>query len=425
MSDKSLIVSLPSRSVGELSQRRRGGLIEWRPDAAWENDGQEPRLGLDFLRTRGGRRHASELPAWFENLLPERDSELRARLCELHGLRDGQSFPLMQSLGRDLIGAVEVRCENHKTDEHSEAVAGRPNLTRGSDAEQVAANDENRFSALTGMQLKFSMSMVNERLVLHARRGAAQWIVKIAGLEYDELAEVETATMTWARRSSFDVPDHATVPVSRLDGLPIGWVERPAPAFAVRRFDRRDDGAKVHQEDFCQALGLRPRDKYGDSKDARVSFDGALRLTTDACGEDEGREMARRIGFMIASGNTDAHLKNWSFRWGERTRPTLTPCYDLVTTIAWEKMGWRRRGGPTLALRLGNVERFGSLNEVALDNCAEASGAAWAKMEILAGIERARGAWLSVREGAPVRMRSAIDQHWQEVPILARMGLTK
>jgi hypothetical protein len=53
--------------------------------------------------------------------------------------------------------------------------------------------------------------MVNERLVLPVRSGDGQWIVKIAGRDYDELAEVETSTMTWARACGFDVAPHRCV----------------------------------------------------------------------------------------------------------------------------------------------------------------------------------------------------------------------
>lgn len=417
---KRLVVSLPARTVGALTQNR-GGLVQWVPDSGWESHGQEPRLGLDFLRTRGPRSHASDLPAWFENLLPEKGSELRARLCELHGLRDGQSFALMRALGRDLIGAATVR---EDTAFDAELAPGPIGSTATDDNEQANGSLE-RLSALTGMQLKFSMSMVSERLVLPARAGLTQWIVKIAGREYDELAEVEAATMTWARLAGFDVPEHFTVPVTQLAGIPEGWIERDAAAFAIRRFDRRDDGSRVHQEDVCQALGLRPQDKYSNSDSdprRRVTFEGVLRLVTDVCGEDGGRELARRIGFMIASGNTDAHLKNWSLLWGERTRPTLTPSYDLVATISWPNMGWKKRGGPALALKLGGERQFRALREAVLDLCAKRSGAPWVAQEVKAGIQRARDTWPHVRALAPERMRSALEEHWQEVPLLADAG---
>jgi serine/threonine-protein kinase HipA len=153
-----------------------------------------------------------------------------------------------------------------------------------------------------------------------------------------------------------------------------------------------------------------------------VSFEGALRLVTDACGEADGREMARRVGFMIASGNSDAHLKNWSLQWGDKARPSLSPCYDLVCTIVWDKQGWKRRHGPELALRLGGERLFRALREDALDACARAVGMTWVKDEIINGIKRARDAWPGIAEGAPTRMHDALAEHWTNVPILAQIG---
>lgn len=150
-----------------------------------------------------------------------------------------------------------------------------------------------------------------------------------------------------------------------------------------------------------------------------MSFDGALRLVVDACGDADGREMARRIGFMIVSGNTDAHLKNWSLLWGERMRPTLTPGYDLVATIAWpDKLGWQRRKGPELALALGGERFFGRLGQQNIERCTRATGLSWLGAEIAAGIERGRDSWGELRSTAPARMQAAIEEHWSRVPLL-------
>jgi serine/threonine protein kinase HipA of HipAB toxin-antitoxin module len=74
----------------------------------------------------------------------------------------------------------------------------------------------------------------------------------------------------------------------------------------------------VHQEDLCQALDQDPENKHGGRDPSRrIAFDGALELVTDVCGEPSGRQMATRMGFCVAAGNGDAHLKNWSLAWGE------------------------------------------------------------------------------------------------------------
>lgn len=71
-----------------------------------------------------------------------------------------------------------------------------------------------RLSALAGMQLKFSMSMVNDRLVIPSQGAHGHWIVKFPGTNYPELPQVECATMTWAREAGFDVPEHFVVEMS-------------------------------------------------------------------------------------------------------------------------------------------------------------------------------------------------------------------
>lgn len=411
-----LVVSLPGAPVGSIEQGR-GGMTSWHPNPAWEEVGQHPRLGLDFLRTRGPRLASAEIPSWFENLLPERESALRARLCANHDLRDGQSFDLLRLLGGELPGAVVVNREvtSSSPDESN------PDETGAEQDVEDAGDPPIRMSSLAGMQLKFSMSMVNERLTLPATRGGEEWIVKLAGIEYDELAAVEAATMTWAKRAGFDVPRHFTVPFDELVGVPAGWADTQLPAFAIRRFDRRADGSRLHHEDLCQALGLRPRDKYGDGNPS-VRFEGAVRLMTDACDVVGGREMVSRIGFMIASGNTDAHLKNWGLVWAEKVRPTIAPCYDLVATIAWGKLGWERNGGPRLALHLGKRHRFADLDDAAIDAFAGGVQHSWAKEALMEGLERARDSYRETDVPVPQRMASALEAHWKRVPILRRMG---
>lgn len=411
MTPRRLAVWLPGRRVGELVQAR-GGLVTWTPERAWEAEGQHPRLGAAFLSRPGPRQVGTGLPAWFDNLLPERGTELRRRLCALHSLREGQSFALLHALGRDLLGAVEVRAtdEGAGDDTTAEPTSDGPPSERG-------ASGALRMGALTGVQMKFSMSMVGEGLTLDAYGGRSHWIVKLPAAQFPELSEVEQATMTWAREAGFEVPEHFTPQVAALEGIPKDWLGAATLAMAVKRFDRRDDGTKIHQEDLCQALDLPPGDKNGDGT-PRVAFDGALRFVTDLAGDAEGREMARRLGFMLASGNGDAHLKNWSLVWGAATRPSLAPCYDLVTTIAWPELGWERDDGPTLALALGGERLFRRVGSVALDAFAKAVGRSWVRDEVLDGIARAVRAWPRVANLAPERMRRAVAVHWERVPVL-------
>ena len=47
-------------------------------------------------------------------------------------------------------------------------------------------------------------------------------------------------------------------------------------------------------------------------------------------------EYIRRLVFIIAIGNEDAHLKNWSLIYPTGRAAALSPAYDLVSTITYE-----------------------------------------------------------------------------------------
>lgn len=408
-----LHVLLAGRQVGTLT-RLKSGTTVWTPEEAWLVGGQHPRLSLSMLREPGPMAASVGVPPWFENLLPEPESALRFRLARLHGLRENDGLGLLVALGSDLPGAVELVAEK-------KPVAMTEYLPHQLDT-LALENRRFRFS-LAGMQLKLSMAAQGTRLVLTSSRNDRRWIVKLPSNAYSELPAVEAATMAWARASGQAVPRNMVVSADDLEGLPEGWSEGCPTAYAIERFDRRSDGTRIHHEDFCQALNVLPIHKYGDSGPRRFSHDGILRLVAETAGEAQAREFAHRVGFVIASGNDDAHLKNWSFEWGTADRPRLSPSYDQVATVSWRnRHGWALPGGPRLALSLGRVKRFALLDDRALQRHAEKSGQPWAYEAVLEGIERARGAWPVVRDLTPTTMRDALAEHWRRVPLLRRFG---
>lgn len=392
--------------VGRLD-REREGAVRFVPDAGWIAGGMRPRLGLGFLIDASVRRAGSGLPAWFENLLPERRSALRGRVCRDLGLREGQSAALLRSLGRVLPGAVEVIGEADDLEDHG-ALEPPPGALKVS---------------LAGMQTKLSMVMSGDRFAMPARSDRGDWIVKLPGTSLPELPEVEAATLGWARKVGHDVPDVMTPPLASLVGLPADLADGPATVFAIRRFDRTEDGTRVHQEDFAQVLEIEPEHKYGNTGPVRTSYDRIGRLVLDACGLSEAEEFVRRLAFVVAAGNGDAHLKNWSFQWLPGfDRPRLSPCYDLVADISWPQYGWDSDGGPTLGLALGRCRRLSTLGDEALDTFASRCGIRSAKVVFMDALEAARRAFREIEGEVPLRMRTQLLRHWRAVPLLRRVG---
>jgi len=119
-------------------------------------------------------------------------------------------------------------------------------------------------------------------------------------------------------------------------------------ALVVRRYDRPlIDGVvvRVHQEDFCQALGVHPQRKYqsdgGPTVDDLVGVLGSAGSQRDDIGH-----LLRAVAYNWLILCTDAHAKNYSLLLSGR-QVRLAPLYDLAsappTTTIRRRCAWRRR----------------------------------------------------------------------------------
>jgi serine/threonine-protein kinase HipA len=401
-----LQVRLGDTAVGTLEQepQSHGGRVLWTPDAAWIRGGQSPRLGAAFLRDPSPKR-TNGLPPWFENLLPERNSALRTRITQGLGLSEGSSFALLERLGADLPGDVRVTNDG--------AARPKPRALERAIAQERPSKLPS--SSLAGMQLKFSMSMEGERLALNAQGAGRIWIVKLPGDRFADLVEVEAATTEWARRAGHEVPAHRIVPFAALHGLP-EWALHTPNAFIVERFDRLTDGGRQHHEDLCQAFDLPPERKGGDVEGGAITYASVARLVRDLAGHENALRLARRLGFMLASGNGDLHLKNLSLVWpADAAQARLSPCYDLVATIAWPEFGWAEQV-PKLALWFGQTKRFADVDLAQVGRVGQEAGVDGFTEEVQRGIEAAAKAYRP--DECPGRMRDALREHARRVPVL-------
>ena len=119
---------------------------------------------------------------------------------------------------------------------------------------------------------------------------------------------------------------------------------------AVERFDRRFYGERVvriHQEDFCQALGLTPERKYqGEGGPSLKRCFELIRAVSAAPVLDLGA-LLDAVVFNFAIGNNDAHGKNFALLHREDGTIRLAPLYDLVCTSYYPELA------PNMAMRVG------------------------------------------------------------------------
>lgn len=129
-------------------------------------------------------------------------------------------------------------------------------------------------------------------------------------------------------------------------------------------------------------------------------------------------EFLRRVVFIIASGNNDAHLKNWSLLYRDARTPSWTPLYDQLFTGAWSQF---RPGRP--ALPLPGPRHFPDIRlEPLLELSRRVKQSEEATRRVVGEvIDRLRSTLPEIlRQGVMLDDHArALEEHWHSVPLLA------
>ena len=173
-------------------------------------------------------------------------------------------------------------------------------------------------ASLSGVQKKISVNISADRETLQVASGKGFYILKPPTDTYPSLPQNE----------------HITMQLAKLSGLRVGefgliCIEDNGLGFLTKRFDRNNDGSKVHQEDFCQLSELPPSAKYDGSGEHCAKI-------INRFASEPGIELLRLFEHLVFSwwvGNGDLHLKNLSLMVDRDGIVKLTPAYDLVSTM--------------------------------------------------------------------------------------------
>jgi serine/threonine-protein kinase HipA len=343
----------------------------------------------------------ARVPAWFSNLLPE--GPLRDFVAQQAGVISSREFFLLHHLGEDLPGAVRIVADEPL----SESKVAAPSARAGAEEAQGL-----HFS-LAGVQLKFSARRAERGLTIPVSGIGGDWIVKLPDTRYPQVPRNEWATMRWAAASGIETPEVDLIDIGDLTGLPPAFRSFPERrALVIRRFDRLEEGRRVHMEDFAQVLGLYPEEKY-----RRFNYETIARVLFALSGEEALDAFIRRLVFIAAAGNGDAHHKNWSLIYPDGRTPRLSPAYDLVSTIQYLPED-------NLALNFGKTKRWEEITLDAFRRLARKLGAA--EGAIADQVDRAAhdifAAWNASEErfGFTDADCTRLREHWRRMPLLAR-----
>ena len=243
-------------------------------------------------------------------------------------------------MGIDCAGAVQF-CPPEKVDY---LLSG--NRQRGADhrrgiaewLEQIRVNPGNRAFRAGRADSGFSLAGMQPKVAVR-RRPEGGWAVPDGPLPTTHIIKL-------ARQDTFAneaVTEYLVMEAVRCMGVAAA---RTKPArfdgvevLVVERFDRRDSGTiRIHQEDFCQALGYRPDRKYqSDGGPAPEDIARELRQADPASAEANMRQFRDALLCQWLVASIDSHAKNHSVMLFGRETARLAPIYDLNSWIPYRQ----------------------------------------------------------------------------------------
>lgn len=328
----SLDVYLYSSLVGTLFPAGDGDYrFAYRP-AAVEQAGAGARLLSVALPARVEPFSNESSRSYIEGLLPE--GPLRRRLAREIGVDPDDGYALLAALGRDAPGAAVFLPKGEALPAAREEVEW---LTTEELAAVISSPRGGRLSAAVESGACLGGSSHKVALTRKAPRGP--WALPSEGLpsthvlkpetgEFPGLVANEAFCMTVARRIG--------LPVSHCSVARLG----ADPCLVVKRFDRRGEGLeaeRLHQEDFCQALGF----ARAGERDGWATVDESPGFA-ECCGLLRALDRLVDVPVLIAAafcnyllGNGDAHASNFALLHGQ-DGSRLAPLYDISSTAVYD-----------------------------------------------------------------------------------------
>ncbi len=301
--------------------------------------------------------------AFFAGLLPEGNlRRLIAQQCQVSNQND---FALLNAIGGECAGAITFVPAGQSVTSAERADVewlDEPQLITLLDElprrPMLAGRDGIRLS-LAGAQDKLPVVFDGERVGLPKGGRPSTHILKPAIAAVDDSVINEGFCMALAQAMGMPTAQAQTFSVQGRQVL------------LVARYDRHtgDDGQplRIHQEDFCQALGVVPEIKYQNEggPDLKACFDLLRKATRPSA--PQVLRLFDAVVFNALIGNHDAHAKNFSLLYVDAT-PTLAPLYDVLSTAVYDHLT------PKMAMKLGSKYKFTEVQARHWEQFAQAAG---------------------------------------------------
>jgi serine/threonine-protein kinase HipA len=261
---------------------------------------------------------------WAANLLPE--SEQLRTLGQFLGMARGDVIGLLSAIGGDTAGALSIGQPGRTASLHWRPIDKPKDLERLIEElpnKPFLVGDEGVSMSLAGVQTKLAVAVDQTGCVCVPMNGSpSTHILKPDAPRLWGSVQNEAFCLTLARRMKIPTPSVTTGQAGKRTYL------------LIKRFDRTEFSGRwrrLHQEDYCQALGKPPSAKYEANQTGirGPSLADMFELTRRHMPSIDIVHLLDMVVVNVLACNTDAHAKNYAIII-RGNGASIAPMYDLM-----------------------------------------------------------------------------------------------
>jgi serine/threonine-protein kinase HipA len=361
----SLNVWMNGERVGEWTTSRSGTPV-FRYTRDWAESPRAGSLSLSLPLTADREVRGPAVAHYFDNLLPD-SPDIRRRTRDRFGLRSADTFDLLEAIGRDCVGAVQLLPPDqeparwNRVDAQPLSIADVERILRDVTAPVLGGRDHG------SADFRISIAGAQEKTALLSMGGA--WFRPLNATPTTHILKLPLGVIGNFRGDFSHSVENEWLCAQFLRelGLPVAEMQMATfgeqRALVVTRFDRRwvdvDEPvdqpgfrapsrawiARLPQEDFCQVTGRSPSRRYESDGGPTIEDIVAVLANSHTPALDQGNFLLAQVAFWLLAA-TDGHAKNFSIRLRAGNAFSLTPLYDVIS--AWPVIG---RGRNQLSLQ--------------------------------------------------------------------------
>ena len=367
---KTLDVYLHDHYVGQLVQNEHGDMV-FDYAKSWLQDPQAIPLSHS-LPLRAEQFDRRECRGFFAGVLPEESKrEIVARNLGISARND---FAMLEQIGGECAGAITFIPTGEKFPEQNYRYkplteSDLANVLRELPRRPLMAGEDGIRLSLAGAQDKIAVHVLGDNISIPLGGAPSTHILKPAVAHFEGVVFNEATCMRLAKEIGLQT---SPVEIRKAEGIDYILVER---------YDRKIKTIspsqqvihRMHQEDFCQALGIVSENKY--QREGGPSIENCFNLIREVSSTPiiDLQKFLDAVIFNFLVGNHDAHGKNFSLIYDSSSQglnASMAPLYDIVCTAYYPELSKK------MAMKIGGEYHSENIYPRYFEKMAEQCGLA-------------------------------------------------